>query len=71
MTKTLKYIFLVSIGLIILIGLFVLPGHGHFSWEEIPTFDALFGFIGCIIVGLGSKALGHYWLQRDEGYYND
>ena len=53
-----------------LIGLFFLPEHPHFWWEQIPVFDAIFGFLGCIVIVLGSKALGHRGIQKDEDYYD-
>jgi hypothetical protein len=71
MAKTLKYIFLICAGLSILLGLFFRPEHPHFWWEKIPAFDAIFGFLGCILIVVGSKALGHHWLQKDENYYSD
>ena len=71
MARSLKYILLITVGLSILIGVFVSPEYAHFSWERIPAFDAIFGFLGCILIVVGSKALGHHWLQRDEDYYSD
>jgi hypothetical protein len=47
----------------------ILHPHVHFWWEEIPVFSAIYGFIGCIIIIIASKALGHHWLQREEDYY--
>jgi len=41
----------------------------HFFWERLPVFSALYGFIGCIVIILGSKVIGHLWLQKEEGYY--
>ncbi|OGP63918.1 MAG: hypothetical protein A2170_12455 [Deltaproteobacteria bacterium RBG_13_53_10] len=41
----------------------------HFFWEALPFFSALYGFVGCIAIILGSKALGHRWLQKKEDYY--
>lgn len=35
-----------------------------------PGLFALFGFIFCVIIVVVSKWLGHYWLQRKEGYYD-
>ena len=70
MLKILRYIFFISIGMSILIGFFTSHEHAHFWWEKIPAFDAIFGFLGCIVVGLGSKALGHHWIQRNEDYYD-
>ncbi|MHC1635176.1 MAG: hypothetical protein ACXQTS_00940 [Candidatus Methanospirareceae archaeon] len=48
---------------------FLYHPRGEFLWEKIPAFYALFGFIGCIILIVVSKALGHYWLQKEEDYY--
>jgi len=71
MIRGFKVIFFISIGLSVLIGLFVPNEHVSFWWEGIPAFDAIFGFLGCILIIFGAKALGHYWLQRDEDYYDD
>jgi hypothetical protein len=69
MKRILKYGLIVSIGLSMLLGVFFRPHHPHFWWEKIPVFDAVFGFLGCILIILGSKALGHHWLQKGEDYY--
>jgi len=56
----------------ILAGFFVhlyLHPEVHFFWERIPIFSAVYGFIGCIVIILGSKAIGHFWLQKKEDYY--
>jgi hypothetical protein len=71
MKKTVKYALIISIGVSMVIGVFFRHEHPHFFWEKIPIFDAVFGFLGCILIVLGSKALGHHWLQKDEDYYRD
>jgi len=71
MAKTLKYILFITVGVSMLLGAFFRPEHPHFWWEKIPAFDAIFGFLGCILIVLGSKALGHHWLQKEEDYYSD
>ena len=71
MVRVVKYVLIISIGLSMLIGLFFRPEHPHFFWEKIPIFDAVFGFFGCILIVLGSKALGHHGIQKDEDYYHD
>jgi hypothetical protein len=48
---------------------FYLHPEVHFSWEALPVFSAVYGFIGCIVIILGSKAIGRLWLQRREDYY--
>jgi len=45
-------------------------GHGHW-WNKIPGFFIFFGLLGCILLILVAKALGKYWLIRDENYYDD
>ena len=44
--------------------------HPHFWWQEIPIFDAFFGFFGCIAIILFSKWIGHIWLMKSERYYD-
>jgi len=48
---------------------FYLRPHLFFSWQSLPIFPALYGFVGCVIIILGSKALGHFWLMKKEDYY--
>ena len=56
----------------IVAGFFVhlyLHPEGHFLWERLPVFSAAYGFIGCIVIILVSRAIGHLWLLKDEDYY--
>ena len=46
-------------------------GHGGGVWHHIPLFDFVFGAASCWIIVVASKALGHSWLQRPEGHYDD
>ena len=71
MARTLKLVFFVSSGLSILSGFLFRVEHPHFWWERIPVFDVFFGLAGCTLLLVGSKFLGHHWLERDEDYYND
>lgn len=67
------------LGVAALIGLITLvleiiyrhAAHPHYMWHATPLFDLIFGFIGCAIIVLASKWIGHAWLQRDETYYGD
>lgn len=70
MPNIVKYIFLAFCGISMILGFFALSEHPHFAWEKLPVFDALFGFIGCLVIVFISKAIGHYWLQKDEDYYD-
>ncbi|HDN68462.1 MAG: hypothetical protein ACXQT6_05345 [Candidatus Methanospirareceae archaeon] len=44
--------------------------HAAFVWQEIPGFSAIYGFVGCILIIVVSKALGHRWLQKEVNYYD-
>lgn len=39
-------------------------------WTQIPAFYAVYGFVGCGLITIVSKALGKWWLQKKEGYYD-
>lgn len=68
--KILKNLFIISLVLFLIISLFVHTEHAIFWWEEIPGFYAIYGFIGCVLIVIVSKALGSYWLQKPEDYYD-
>ena len=70
MIKRLKYILYISIVVSCILGFMFPNKHPHFWWQEIPVFDAVFGFIGCIVIVLVSKWLGHGWLMKKEDYYD-
>ena len=44
--------------------------HAPFAFEQIPIFSAIFGFIACVILGLGAKAYGHKVVMKEEDYYD-
>ena len=70
MQKQLLRFLYASITITIILG-FVFPNkHAHFWWQKIPFYDAVFGFIGCIIIIIFAKWLGNKWLLRDEDYYD-
>jgi hypothetical protein len=70
--KGLFRIYYVSLAVSVLIGiLYHLLCHpeAHFVWDNLPAFHALFGFIGCVLIIVLSKFLGHHWLMKEEDYY--
>ena len=44
--------------------------HAPFVFEKIPIFNAIFGLIMCIILGIGAKAYGHNLVMKEEDYYD-
>jgi hypothetical protein len=63
----------ISLGLLTVIGVVAQsagePGHG--AWSHIPAFWSFFGFVGCVLIIVISKAIGKYILQRGEDYYDE
>ena len=69
-----KRISLITLGALIvfvLLDVLVFAREGDYFWYNIPGYFAVFGFVGCIVIVLASKWIGHAWLQRDEDYYDD
>jgi hypothetical protein len=44
--------------------------HSELPWHLVPGFDFVYGFLGCAVIVLASKWLGHALLQRPEDYYD-
>ena len=70
--STIRMIWIVSI--IVLAALtaldLVVKKKSHFAVEDIFGFGSLFGFIACVVLVVGSKALGAF-LKRRDTYYED
>ncbi len=39
-------------------------------WSSIPSFYALFGLLGCIVIILFAKVIGKLFLLKREDYYD-
>jgi hypothetical protein len=64
------------VGLALLVILDALPGlvdkeHAHTRAEHWPGFWAVFGFVGCAILILASKAFGKAGIMQREDYYDE
>ena len=62
--------FICLIGSLILdfIWLYFHKFHYHFSFQYLPQFFALLGFLGCMLLILIAKAMG-FFIVVDEDYY--
>lgn len=45
--------------------------HAHTAAERLPAFWAIYGFIGCVVIILASKAFGHAGIMQREEYYDE
>lgn len=45
--------------------------HAHTAAERFPGFWAVFGFLGCVVLILASKAFGHAGIMKREDYYDE
>jgi len=62
-------VFYVLCGLLVIAD-FVVHRHTYHSWEEIPAFYAIYGFVGCVVLVLIAKEMRKV-LMRSEDYYDD
>lgn len=58
-----------SCGLLLLLD-FIVHRHTSHGWEGLLGFYAIYGFVGCTAIVLGSKLL-RTLVQRQENYYDD
>lgn len=70
MLKKFKWGFYIAIVVICILGFYFRVEHPHFIWQKIPVYDALFGFIGCLVLIVVAKTSAHYLLQKEEDYYD-
>ncbi len=67
----LKFAAELALTLVFVLGALMLAKQaGHF-WERVPIFEAASGFLGCLLIIIVSKALGHLFIQKREDYYDD
>ena len=45
--------------------------HATFFWHKLPAFDFVYGVLGCSLIVLGSKWVGHKFVQRNVNYYDN
>lgn len=45
--------------------------HAHTRLEYIPAFWGAFGFVGCVLLIILSKAFGHARIMQREDYYDE
>ena len=45
--------------------------HAHSKAEHLPGFWAGFGFFGCVVIILASKAFGKSGVMKREDYYDE
>ncbi len=66
-SKILK-VFYVICGLLVVAD-FIVHRHVYHTWENMPAFYAIYGFVGCVILVLVAKAMRKV-LMKEEDYYD-
>ena len=65
---------LLALGLLVLLDAlpFMVDKEPAHTWvEHLPGFWAIFGFVGCVLLILLSKAFGHLGIMTREDYYDE
>jgi len=69
--KQAKLLVAIGIAIVLILGFLVHSEHeAHHFWDKIPFFEGIFGFIGCVVLIIFSKGIGHLFLEREEDYYD-
>ena len=70
--KNFKKIFYITLCILLAVDIityFLVERHGHFAWEEVPVFNAVYGFTACVGLIFFAKIL-RWIVKRKEGYYD-
>ena len=67
---TVKAVFFGALAFFVLFDIFASRHEPHFVGDQIRGFWALFGFLGCVIMGRFMKGLGHAWLMKPLDFYS-
>ena len=57
--------------LILVDALLVNKENAHTGLERLPAFWSIFGFLGCVVIIIGSKWFGHAGIMTREDYYDE
>lgn len=68
--KKLKIISYICLAIVVAVDFFIPRDHGHYPWDQIPGFYAVFGLVACILIVIMAKKLGKLWLMKKEDYYD-
>jgi len=67
---TVKAVFFGALALFVLFDVFAARHVPHFVGDQIRGFWALFGLLGCVVMGRFMKGLGHLWLMKPLDFYS-
>jgi len=72
--RTILWVSYVILGLLVVVD--AIPGvvdkeKAHTAIERWPAFWAVFGFVGCVLLVVVSKAFGHAGIMQREDYYDE
>ena len=69
--KTVIYVCMGVLALVALFDVFVDKEHAHTKIEHLPAFWSVYGFVGCVLIVVLSKAFGHAGIMTREDYYDE
>ena len=69
LARTLRNLMFASLGILVVLNLFITPHDPHFGLDQFPGFWALFGLVGAVILVKGAKGAAHTFLGKDEDFY--
>jgi hypothetical protein len=69
LARILRNLMFASLGVLVVLNMFITPHDPHFGLDRFPGFWALFGLLGAVILAKGAKGAAHTFLGKDEDFY--
>ena len=66
--KIMAVLFFVLLALLLFIDFFTYKS-SYFGWDGLPTFYAIYGFVGCVLLVVIAKNMRRF-IKREEDYYD-
>lgn len=65
-----KKFFYIALALAVVFDFLAPRHHPYFFWDNIRGFNAVYGFLSCVVIILVAKNLGHLFVLKGEDYYD-
>ena len=70
-SQVLKRLFFAFLLMTVVFDFFAERHHAHFFGDSIIGFWSVLGILGCLGMIIFCKGLSHFWLEKEEDYYDN
>lgn len=68
--RSLRRALVAIMAVLVVADVFIHRHHEYFLWDKVPGFNAVIGLVACVLIIYLTGALGRFWLQKGEDYYD-